>query len=289
MAEPKKVAELVAAGAHMAGKLSAASGRTAGSAASQREIDPTGGLNALRGPAFAGVAGRHGGRPAQKNLTPMILLPPGIRIASQKRQPGAIMREPIDEAEVTGLLRRWDEDRDEEALNAALPVVIGELRRQARAYLAREDPDHTMQPTDLVHEAYLRLLGSRVGKIGSRGEFFAFAARVMRQILIESARRRVSEKRGGKLVKTGPAAALEVPEEVGLDPERLLVLYQALERLGKVNARQRQIAELRYLIGLTVKEIAQVLEISVATVERGWEAARLWLSFELGRDILEQA
>jgi RNA polymerase sigma factor (TIGR02999 family) len=193
------------------------------------------------------------------------------------------------ETEITGLLRRWNVGRDDKALNAALPHLIGDLRRLARGYMARERPNHTLQPTDLVHEAYLRLLGSDIGKINSRSEFFAFAARLMRQILMESARRRATAKRGGEFVMTEIETALAVPEKNHVDPEYLLILYEILDRLGKINRRQRQIAELRCFLGMTLAEIAEILEVSLATVERGWDAARRWLALEVRDSVPEHA
>lgn len=192
-------------------------------------------------------------------------------------------RESVQTDDVTALLRRWDENRDEEALNEALPHIFDELRHLARGYLKREDQGHTLQPTELVHEAYLRLLESRVGKIRSRSQVFAFAARLMRQILVDHARGRNTAKRGGDLVRTELRDALETPAEAGLGPDQLLALHIALERLAKIDFSQCQIAELRYFVGLTVAEIAEVLEVSVSTVERRWEAARRWLAREMSR------
>ena len=172
---------------------------------------------------------------------------------------------------------------DDEALNQALPHLIERLRQLARHYLARERSDHTLQPTALIHEVYLRLLSSRAGRIESRAEFFAFAARLMRQILIDHARCRAADKRGNSVEKADLLAALGMAEKTGLDIEQLTTLNEAIERLGRLDPRQRKITEFRYYVGLTVEEIADVLEISVATVHRDWSAARRWLALELGR------
>jgi len=182
--------------------------------------------------------------------------------------------------EVTLLLRRWSEKHDREALEAALPHVIGELRQLARHYLSLEAPGHTLQPTALVHEAYLRLLEGRVGKVRSRHEFFAFTARLMRQILVDHARTRGAEKRGGGTAKADLAEALKTPVEQRLDPETLLAVHELLGRLGEIDPRLREVTELRYFVGLTVKEVAQVLDTSVTGVERHWRAARCWLAHE---------
>ena len=187
----------------------------------------------------------------------------------------------VDQGVVTALLRRWDDDRDSEALNEAMPHLLDRLRQLARHYMAQESPGHTLGPTALIHEAYLRLLGSRVGKIEGRAQFFAFTARLMRQILVDHARGRLRAKRGGEVVMTELEDALGIPQGSRLDSEEILTVHGALDKLQKIDPRQRQVAELRYFLGLSVKETARALEISVATVERSWSAARRWLSREM--------
>jgi RNA polymerase sigma factor (TIGR02999 family) len=181
---------------------------------------------------------------------------------------------------VTVLLRRWSENHDGEALSEVLPALLEELRELARGYLAREAGQRTLQPTELVNETCLRLLERRVGKIGSRSQFFAFTARLMRQILVDRARSRRSEKRGGNVEHAHLDEALNIDGSRG-DPEKILAVHEILQRLARIDEVQHQVAEMRYFVGLTVPEIAQALGISVATVERRWEAARRWLAYEL--------
>lgn len=186
-----------------------------------------------------------------------------------------------DDQVVTDLLRRWDENGDPEALNAALPHLLSRLRQLARHYLAREPAQITLESTALVNEAYLRLLGSKVGNIEHRSEFFAFTARLMRQILVDHARGRRRAKRGGRMQKAALGEALELADDGGLDAERILAVHEAMDKLEKIDQRQRQIVELRYFVGLSVKEVSQALDVSVATVERDWSAARRWLAREM--------
>ena len=187
----------------------------------------------------------------------------------------------VDHGVVTALLRRWDDQGDPEALNAALPHLLGRLRQLARHYMADEPPGHTLGPTALIHEAYLRLVGSKVGKIENRSQFFAFTARLMRQILVDHARGRLRAKRGGDLVRTDLGHALGMTAGREPDCEEILAVHQALEKLERIDPRQRQVAELRYFLGLTVQEVSRALGISVATVERSWSAARRWLAREM--------
>ena len=200
--------------------------------------------------------------------------------SSCTRPPGT---RPSTDERVTDLLRRWDERRDAEALNAALPHLVIRLRQLARHYLAREPSQVTLESRALINEAYLRLLESRVGKIRHRSQFFAFTARLMRQILVDHARGRRRAKRGGGLANVALAEAFEMAEGRDLEPERVLAVHEAMEKLEKIDPRQRQIVELRYFVGLSVKEVSQALEVSVATVERGWSAARRWLAREMRR------
>lgn len=162
-----------------------------------------------------------------------------------------------------------------------LPVVYHELRRLARAYLRRERPGHTLQATALVHEAYLRLAGQRADVRADRAAFIGTAARLMRQILVEYARARRCEKRGGRNRQRVPldeSMAIIDPAEADLWE----ALDEALERLAHLSSRQTRVVELRYYGGLTVEETAELLGLSEKTVKRDWTAARAWLRRELG-------
>jgi len=180
--------------------------------------------------------------------------------------------------DVTGLLRRWNEG-DRGALESLIPMVYGELRRLAAHYLKVERPDHTLQPTALVHEAYLRLVDQNGVPWQNRAHFFGIAARTMRRILVEHARRRnAAKRRGGALrVTTGVADAVATPER---DPE-ILALDEALTLLEGLDPQQAQIVELRFFGGLNVEETAEVAGVSSATVKRKWRTARAWLRQEL--------
>jgi RNA polymerase sigma-70 factor, ECF subfamily len=167
-----------------------------------------------------------------------------------------------------------------EALDRLLPVVHGELRRIASAYLRRERPDHTLQPTALVNEAYLRLAERGEVEWESKTHFLAIAANVMRQILVDHARARHADKRHGDRARVELDEALVVAFERDLD---LVWLDEALDRLGDLDARLARVVELRFFGGLTTKETAEVLEVSTATVEREWATARGWLRRELTR------
>ncbi len=184
--------------------------------------------------------------------------------------------------EITDLLHDWN-DRDEQALGRLMPVVVEELRRLADRYLAGESPGHTLQPTALVNEVYLRLACERVGKFENRSHFFAFAARLMREILVDHARARHTAKRGGGARRVDLAEALNLPDPRAPDRVTLIAVDDALKRLERIDPRQRLIVELRYFTGLTMKEIAAVLETSLATVERHWTVARRWLVREIRR------
>jgi RNA polymerase sigma factor (TIGR02999 family) len=187
---------------------------------------------------------------------------------------------------VTGLLIAWSEG-DRAALDALLPVVYAELRRQARRALRRETAGHTLQPTALVHEAYLRLVDQRPIRWQSRAQFFGVAARCMRQVLVDAARTRRAVKRGrGAHPVTlndadGVAAA---PSAGGEDASvEVLALDSALARLAALDPDQARLVELRYFGGLTLDDTAATLGISAATVSREWTVARRWLRRELAR------
>jgi RNA polymerase sigma-70 factor (ECF subfamily) len=164
---------------------------------------------------------------------------------------------------------------------ALLPLVYDDLRRRAAAYLRRERAGHTLQPTALVHEAYLKLVDqSRVNWRG-RTHFFAVGAKVMRRLLIDHARQRGRAKRAGGLQRVTLTDWRAAPEEPALDADALLGLDRALEALARLDARQAGIVELRFFAGLTVAEVAKFLDVSTRTVEDDWHHARAWLRREL--------
>jgi RNA polymerase sigma factor (TIGR02999 family) len=176
------------------------------------------------------------------------------------------------------LLLRW-KSGDQEALQALIPLVYRELRQAAHRCLRSERPDHTLQTTELVHEAYLRLAGDRPPATMSRAHFVAVAARLMRQILVDYARRRQAAKRGAQY-KVELTSHLEVSPAQSID---VLALDTALTRLSRRDVQQEKIVELRFFGGLTVEETAVALAISPATVKREWSVAKAWLTREIGR------
>jgi RNA polymerase sigma factor (TIGR02999 family) len=179
-------------------------------------------------------------------------------------------------SDVTGLLVAWG-NGDEGAHRALMDAVYGELRRLAGAYLRRERPDHTLPPTALVHEAYLKLVDQKRVRWQNRAHFFAIAARQMRRILVDHARAHRAEKRGGSA--TIPLTDLDL---AGIQPEvDVLELETALEKLAVLDPRQGRLVELRFFAGLTVEETATVLDVAPITVKRDWALARAWLYREL--------
>lgn len=161
-----------------------------------------------------------------------------------------------------------------------MPLVYNELRRVAGRYMRGERPDHTLQPTALVHEAYLRLVGQREVAWQNRSHFFAVASRLMRNILVDHARARQAHKRGGQDQKVTFDEALE---RAGGESTDLLALDEALTHLAERDPRQARMVELRFFGGLSEKEAAEVLGISVRTVKRDWAVARAWLYREISR------
>jgi len=179
---------------------------------------------------------------------------------------------------VSELLAKW-EAGDGEALRALVPLIYNELRRLAHHYLRSERPDHTLQSTALVHEAYLRLVKQEPAHFENRAHFFAVSAQLMRQILVEWARRRGAAKHdGGYKLTLEDAQSLLKGHSVGL-----AALDDALNGLARLDARQSRIVELRFFGGLTSEETAQVLGISAATVKRDWATARVWLHHEMSK------
>jgi RNA polymerase sigma factor (TIGR02999 family) len=179
--------------------------------------------------------------------------------------------------DVSQLLVRWSEG-DGTALDELMPAVYAELRRLARSALRREGRESVLQPTALVHEAWIRLAGKDKLSLQSRKQFYGLAAKIMRDILVDHARRRQASKRGGSLVEIPLDDANPSSRTQQVD---FLILDEAMTRLAAVKPRYTQIAELRYLTGLTIEETAEVLSVSHATVEREWGFTRAWLRREL--------
>jgi RNA polymerase sigma factor (TIGR02999 family) len=181
--------------------------------------------------------------------------------------------------EVTELLRQWSDGRPE-ALDRLLPEIYAELRRLASSYLRRERPDHTLQPTALVHEAFFKLVDQRAVQWQSRAHFFGIAAQAMRRILVDHARAHAADKRGAGERKVSLEDAQIAGKAIDFD---VLALDEALSRLAVFDPQQSRVVELRFFGGLTMEETAEVLHISPATVGREWTMARAWLYAELKR------
>ena len=181
-------------------------------------------------------------------------------------------------SEITQMLRKWS-DGDAQALDNLLPLVYEELRRQAARYLRRERRDHTLQTTALIHEAYLKLIDQRDVEWESRTHFYAIAAQAMRRILVDYARTKHRDKRGGDDIKISLSEAMTVAaKEKSVD---LIALDEALDKLAERDAQQARIVELRYFSGLSLDETAEAMHISRATVARDWQMAKAWLLREL--------
>ncbi len=185
--------------------------------------------------------------------------------------------------EVTALLDAWS-DGDGEALGQLVPLILGELRALARGYLGHESPGHTLQPTALVHEAYLRLVGRRKVQLANRVQLFAVLAETMRRILVDHARRKQAVRRGGGTPPLALEEALDLPVPSDTD---LVSLDTALKDLASFAPRQSEAVKLSYFGGLNLEEIAAVLEVSVMTVRRDLKAAKIWLLAELGGEASE--
>ena len=185
-----------------------------------------------------------------------------------------------DREDVTRLLIDWS-NGDPVALDQLMPMVYSELRSLASRYLRRERVDHTLQPTALVNEAYLRLVDQRSVRWQNRAHFFGVAAQMMRRILVDHAKSHHRAKRGGG------ARKVSLDEAIGVTDDRaagLVVLDEALTRLAEFDDRKSRIVELRYFGGLSVEETAEVLEVSVNTVMRDWKLARAWLYNEIKKN-----
>ena len=179
--------------------------------------------------------------------------------------------------EVTQLLQSWSEG-NQEALDKLVPLVHAELHRLARHYMSNERPGHTLQTTELVNEAYVRLIDWQNVRWQNRAHFFGVAAQIMRRILVDFARSRASAKKGGGTQYVSLSEAMTISPERGED---LIALDDALESLSELDSRKSRIVELRFFGGLSVEETAEVLKISTRTVMRDWGLAQAWLYREL--------
>ena len=171
-------------------------------------------------------------------------------------------------------------DENREALDALLPLLYGEMRKLAAHYLRGERLEHTLQPTALVHEAYLRLADQQACQWQNRAHVFAVAAQVMRNVLVDHARAGKRAKRGGGALRVSLRDSLAAPDDPGID---LLLLHDALKTLEALDPRAGRIVELRYFAGLSVEETADLLDLSPATVKRNWTTAKAWLRREMER------
>jgi RNA polymerase sigma factor (TIGR02999 family) len=180
-------------------------------------------------------------------------------------------------SEVTQLLQQWSDGR-QDALDRLLPLIYAELRRLASSYLWHERPDHTLQATALVHEAFLKLVDQRAVRWQNRAHFFGIAAQAMRRILVDHARAHTASKRGDG---DRPLPLDDVVVSGGMLDTDVLALHEALTRLEAIDPQQSRVVELRFFGGLTIEETAEVLRISPATVGREWTLAKAWLYAEL--------
>jgi RNA polymerase sigma factor (TIGR02999 family) len=192
---------------------------------------------------------------------------------------------PATPKSVTELLLDW-RNGDEGALDQLMPLVYDELRRIARRYLRREDSDHTLQTAALVNEAYLRLVDQRQVEWQNRAHFFAVAARLMRRVLLDYARKKQSDKRGGKILLLQLEAIPDLPDDKAVE---VMALDDALRSLEKVDPEKCRIVEMRYFGGLTIAEAADVLSLSESTVVRQWRSARAFLKRQLIRGAVHNA
>jgi RNA polymerase sigma-70 factor (ECF subfamily) len=182
--------------------------------------------------------------------------------------------------DVTQLLLDWSKG-SREASDKLMPMVYDELRRVAQNYLGQERPDHTLQATALVHEAYLRLVDQTSVDWQDRAHFFGLASQMMRHILVDHARRHGASKRGGQAQRLTLVEAVSFPERKGFD---LVALDEALLSLARLDPQQSRIVEMRFFGGLTIEETATALSVSVATVNREWRLAKAWLLRELTKN-----
>lgn len=186
--------------------------------------------------------------------------------------------------EISALIRAWS-DGDRTALDRLTPLIYSELHRMAKHYMQSQRPGHTLQTTALVHEAYLHLVDAKTAGFRNRAHFFAVSAQIMRRILIDAARARASQKRGGGMKQadhSSPVNLDEVPFPGTDHGAELLALEGALTGLEHMDPRKAKVVELRFFGGLSVEEVADVLKVSPQTVIRDWRLARVWLARELG-------
>ena len=190
---------------------------------------------------------------------------------------------PAGPSEITALIRAWG-NGDQKALEQLTPLVYNELRRIARRYMRNRRADNTLQTTALVHEAYLHLMDAKKAPCRDRTHFFAASAQIMRRIMIDAARARTSLKRGGGMERVNHSTAVnldEIPSPTSARSAELLALDVALSRLEQLDYRKARVVELRFFGGLSVDEVADVLNISPQSVMRDWRLARVWLAREL--------
>lgn len=184
-----------------------------------------------------------------------------------------------DTPEITAILQDWN-NGNEDAKERLIPFIYEELKKQAKILMFRERPNHTLQATALVHEAFLKLAAQTGINWQNRSHFYGFASRIMRQILIDHARLYATEKRGNKPIYFS-LDDVQIPIEKRADS--IIVLDEALERLEKFDEKQAKIVEMKFFGGMSNAEIAESLEISERTVGREWQSARLWLYREINR------
>jgi RNA polymerase sigma factor (TIGR02999 family) len=180
--------------------------------------------------------------------------------------------------DITTLLHAWA-DGDDVALEQLLPLVETELRRLAGGYLRRERQGHTLQPTALVNEAFMRILDAKNLRWNDRSHFMSIAARLMRRVLVDHARARTSQKRAFDAADVALAEAVATSDDTSLN---VIAVDRALEALAAVDPRKARVVELRFFGGLSVEETADVLHLSTDTIKRDWRLAKVWLSRELG-------
>ena len=193
-------------------------------------------------------------------------------MSDEANRPGEIP----DPGDVTGLLRAW-QNGDRNALEELIPLIYGELHRLAANHLRNERPGHTLQPSAIVNETYLKIVDRPAATWQNRVHFFAVASRAMRQILVDHARRKAAQKRGGRLdLSRVETEVMTLPREVDV-----IAVDDALEKLAALDREQAQLVEMRFFGGLTVDEAAAALNISKASLHRKWVVARAWLHREL--------
>ena len=193
------------------------------------------------------------------------------------------MSSPGESADITRLLKAWGRG-DSDALDRLTPLVYQQLHRMARSYMLHERAGHTLQPTALVNEAFVRLVDSRDLDWADRTHFFAVCARVMRRILVDAARSRAAVKRGGQVERAEHSTAIDLDRLASPRTEmsaQVCALDDALTTLARLDPRRAQVIELRFFGGLTVEETGEVLQVSPQTVMRDWRLARAWLAREL--------